>query len=434
MMDQEHHRQKIFVLAGKIFRGYMYKFYAATLSIIIVLSIGAADAQLPKFFTDARKIILEQYINPRNADLKKWDRDLEVGALRLCQPTCNEENLNAYLGERVQAIGDPHFYLYDPLSVRTMDALGVGDFRHSMKFGFILENALGRNVIRYIHPNTPAAALLKMGDFILSAKFVVPDSAIDAQPVPIVLSMAERHGKGVDITLERSGQRLTVRVYPNGESWISTAEVIQKNVLWLRLTATDNNAQQFVYDSVRRAKADEIKGIILDLRLNQGGQPFKTVNIAGAFVAKLGLTLKNRTGQAIRYDYAEGKVTYANEATGQREQETIGNAALWDGPLAVLVSRNTFSGGENLASILKSARRAKVIGEPSRGGGGVTGNEFTLKDQLTMFVPQYRHYDAAGVPRPLQVIPDQLLGLQNWSTLVAGDQWLAAAVAALQLK
>lgn len=86
-------------------------------------------------------------------------------------------------------------------------------------------------------------------------------------------------------------------------------------------------------------------------------------------------------------------------------------------------------------------KRAKVLGEESGGGAGVTGNTFNVRysektqTYTFMFIPEYRQYDlVTKVARPLKVTPAKLVPIDLEKLKAGRDNQLEAAIEELGIK
>jgi C-terminal processing protease CtpA/Prc len=404
--------------------------------LIVVLGFGGVVAapSLPNFLIDTNNLILKQYVNTRNVNLQKWSANLRQKALSSCHLKCNDEVIETILVDEVRRIGDPHFEVVNPVSTRIEDTFPVGDAHQLTSFGFILERNQSEIIVRYVHPTTPAADAFQIGDQILSVKGVPEKDTLRA------ISFAERFGKQLEFKYLHGSDVKTVSLFPSGD-WKTGYTLVDKKVLWLQVTSTSENSDRIIHDAIQVAKTDDVKGIVLDLRYRSGGDPFTGLNIAGAFVPFIGTKFCDNTRVCIDYSFKAGAHEYFNHKTGEHSIEYLENPSFWDRPLVVLTSKYTFSGGENVANILQGLKRAKVLGEESRGGGGVTGNYFDVRfakktqTRTIMFIPQYRHYDLVTyVARPLKVIPDQLIPIDLEKLKAGRDSQLEAAIEELGIK
>jgi carboxyl-terminal processing protease len=111
-------------------------------------------------------------------------------------------------------------------------------------------------------------------------------------------------------------------------------------------------------------KKQHVDGIVIDLRENGGGSLSEATELTGLFID---------SGPVVQIKDAFGKI--------EVEQDPDQSIA-YEGPLAVLVDRNSASASEIFAGAIQDYKRGIVIGEPTFGKGTVQ----TLVD-LGRFVP-----------------------------------------------
>ncbi|MEJ2619689.1 MAG: carboxy terminal-processing peptidase [Candidatus Thiodiazotropha sp.] len=111
-------------------------------------------------------------------------------------------------------------------------------------------------------------------------------------------------------------------------------------------------------------KKQRVDGIVIDLRENGGGSLSEATELTGLFID---------SGPVVQIKDAFGKI--------EVEQDPDQSIA-YEGPLAVLVDRNSASASEIFAGAIQDYKRGIVIGEPTFGKGTVQ----TLVD-LGRFVP-----------------------------------------------
>ena len=100
-------------------------------------------------------------------------------------------------------------------------------------------------------------------------------------------------------------------------------------------------------------KEEKVDGVLIDLRDNGGGSLSEAVELTGLFIGK---------GPVVQQRDARGKITVAEDTNA---------GAAWDGPLGVLVNRNSASASEIFAAAIQDYRRGLIVGEPSFGKGTV---------------------------------------------------------------
>ena len=100
-------------------------------------------------------------------------------------------------------------------------------------------------------------------------------------------------------------------------------------------------------------KADNIDGVVMDLRNNGGGSLDEAVELTGLFIDK---------GPVVQVRESGGRVTVNADRTP---------GVAWDGPLAVLTNRGSASASEIFAGAIQDYGRGLVIGETTFGKGTV---------------------------------------------------------------
>lgn len=96
-----------------------------------------------------------------------------------------------------------------------------------------------------------------------------------------------------------------------------------------------------------------IDGIIVDLRGNGGGSLIEATQLTGLFI---------KSGPVVQIRNASGAID---------AEEDDDSSVAYDGPLAVLVDRNSASASEIFAAAIQDYRRGVVVGEPTFGKGTV---------------------------------------------------------------
>lgn len=114
--------------------------------------------------------------------------------------------------------------------------------------------------------------------------------------------------------------------------------------------------------------------LIIDLRENDGGYPSGVAQLSTYFFDK-------RTHLNDMYIRKDGRIEETwtfDHVAGPRYGGTR--------PVYLLVSRRTFSGGEDMAYTLQKLRRATIVGEAT-GGGANPGSDVRLSDNFSVFIP-----------------------------------------------
>ncbi len=114
-----------------------------------------------------------------------------------------------------------------------------------------------------------------------------------------------------------------------------------------------NNLHADVKKELDVLKAEDVKGVIIDLRGNGGGSLTEATLLTGLFIDK---------GPVVQIRYGEGRVSVNRDTDG---------ITAYDGPLTVLVDRYSASASEIFAAAMQDYNRALIIGEQTFGKGTV---------------------------------------------------------------
>lgn len=127
-------------------------------------------------------------------------------------------------------------------------------------------------------------------------------------------------------------------------------------------------------------KKQNVDGVLVDLRNNGGGSLSEAIDLTGLFIGK---------GPVVQVRNANGRV---------EEGRNTQTAMAWDGPLEVLVNRNSASASEIFAAAIQDYGRGLIVGEPTYGKGTVQNlvdldqmaqNEKPTFGELKMTIQQF---------------------------------------------
>ena len=160
-------------------------------------------------------------------------------------------------------------------------------------------------------------------------------------------------------------------------------------------------------------KTNHISGVVLDLRNNGGGLLAEAVEMTGLFI---------NSGPVVQV--SDGRDT---EVLSDDDPDTI-----YDGPLVVLVNRETASASEILAGALQDYGRAIVVGDTKTHGKGTVQSMASLKNGDpslgTLKVTTASFYRIAGGSTQLKgVIPD-IVTPSILDSMEVGEEYLPHAL------
>lgn len=208
----------------------------------------------------------------------------------------------------------------------------------------------------------PAKAVgVRAGDLILHIKD--ENKKIDQDTLDLSLPEAVRlirgeKGTSVELTILHEGEiEPLVLAIRRDTIVVKSVELVwfeDKNIVQIKLTRFGGRTEAEWQTAVKEIDQRRPRAIILDLRNNPGGYLQGAVNLAGEFLSRGRLVVKQEN--------AAGEVeTYSVDRQGQ----------LLTQPLVILVNQGSASSSEILAGALKDHGRAKLVGETTFGKGTV---------------------------------------------------------------
>ncbi len=298
-------------------------------------------------FWDAVKALKDNYYGIH----KISDQDIVYGAIK----------------GAVQSTGDPYTVFFTPSNAKKFNEDLSGSFG-----GIGAEIGIRNNQLTVIAPikgNPAEKAGLKTGDQILKIDDTIVtsdlsvDEAVNLIRGPIdtkVKLMVMRNGwkaaKEFDIT------RKTIHI-PTLD-W----KMVNGNIAYIQLYNFSANASSLFYEAALSALLQGARGVVLDLRGDPGGFLEVATDIAGWFLPRGDVVVKEKLRSG------DENILRAN-----------GNAALTHMPVVVLIDGGSASASEILSGALRDDRSIKLIGEKTFGKGSVQEVQ-TLKDGSSLKV------------------------------------------------
>lgn len=160
------------------------------------------------------------------------------------------------------------------------------------------------------------------------------------------------------IKLEEQAAKSSV-IEIEGPSGTSKIGVIDLPAFYLDFDARARGDRDYrsttrdVHKLIDELTAEGIAGLVVDLRGNGGGSLTEATDLTGLFIDR---------GPVVQVQDASGRV--------QLEEDTH-SGTVYDGPLMVLVDRNSASASEIFAGAVQDYHRGLIVGEPTFGKGTV---------------------------------------------------------------
>ena len=303
------------------------------------------------------------------------------------EPVEDKVLIEGALSGMVNALGDKHStYLnakrFEELKNHTDAAFGG--------IGVVMGYRENKVVILSVMEGTPseAAGLLPEDEIYLVEG--APASELTFEEV----AMKIRGEVGTQVTLTvRRYEDKAARKYDDKEIRITrdlihvkTAEgqMLEDGIGYLRIASFGSSTDKEFKEALAKLKSENMKGLIIDLRLNHGGLLTTCVEIAKEIVPK---------GPIVSIVYRDGS---KEEFTSGLEKNDL--------PMVVLIDGDSASASEILAGALQDTGAATVVGVTSYGKGSVQsirqlpGTDDGLKLTVAKyFTPSGRSIDGVGI-------------------------------------
>lgn len=114
---------------------------------------------------------------------------------------------------------------------------------------------------------------------------------------------------------------------------------------------------------IKGFKEKGVDSVMMDLRGNGGGLLDEAISLSGLFIDK-------------------GPVVQVRESTGVDHNDDTDAGTAWDGPLVVLIDRQSASASEIFAGVIKDYGRGLIIGDVSTFGKGTVQSIMPINDSL----------------------------------------------------
>jgi carboxyl-terminal processing protease len=304
-------------------------------------------------------------LNARTSVLKMMDRTFN----RIKTTFTEDQRFNAFINVITNSM-DPHTDYYPPIEKRAFDERMSNQF-----YGIGAQLQQDDNGIKIASVVTGGPAW-KSGA-ILAGDIIIKVAQGSNEPVDVsgygtddaVKLIRGDKGTEVRITFKKQdGTTKTVALIrekiEQDEGLARSAVIMQgsEKIGYIALpdfyaNFEDKNGfkcSEDVATEVKKLKAENVKGIVIDLRNNGGGSLLEVVKMVGLFI---------KTGPVVQVKERDGRV---DQQTWRDNDESV----LYDGPLTVMVNELSASASEIFAAAIQDYKRGIVIGSSSTYGKG----------------------------------------------------------------
>ncbi len=316
-----------------------YKAGRSTPETISVQGVSNIESGKPDIdfgiFWEAWKLINGRYLKDKNVD--------------------TQEKVYGAVKGLIQSLKDPYSEFFAPSDSKKFQEDVQGNFG-----GIGAELGIKKEVLVIVAPlkDTPASRIgLLAGDQILQINSTSTKGIAVEKAVSLIRGEI---GTTVTLNIFRDGwqkpkdfkiTRANI-IIPTID--VNSIDTSQGKITHLELHSFNSNAGFLFYQAMLKEISGGSRGLILDLRNDPGGFLQVAVDLAGWFVPRGSLVVSEK------WRNGDG-----------RDFRTVGNEALLNFPVVVLINKGSASASEILAGALRDIRKIKLVGETSFGKGSV---------------------------------------------------------------
>ena len=292
------------------------------------------------------------------------------------EKTFNEEEQFSMFVNTITDEMDPHTTYYAPVAKRGFDEEMSGRF---YGIGALLKEEDGQIKISSVVPASPAFKTQKVQENDVIVKVGQgTDEPVDITGYATTDAVKLIRGaKNTEVRLTLKKADGTLQVVPIIRDEIVLDETFAKSLIinkdskrigyiylpefYLDVNHEDGaKCSEDVAKEVTKLKAENVDGIVIDLRSNPGGSLSEVVNMAGLFIK-------------------DGPIVQAKDKNGApnilRDRDT---SILYKGPMAVMVNEGSASASEIFAAAMQDYHRAIIVGSTSTYGKGTVQKPLPL--------------------------------------------------------
>ena len=290
----------------------------------------------------------------------------------------------------LESLDDPYsvYYTHDELVQLQQQTEGI---YYGIGAYISQDNEMGYVRVSKIIKNTPAEASgLQQDDYI----YKVDGEDMQGKDSSYVVSKIKGEaGTKVTITVVREGATDPIDIEVERQKIESPTveyQMLDNDMAYIQITEFDLVTTEQFEEAYKQAQADGMKGLILDLRSNPGGNLSTVCDIARMILPK-------------------GLIVYTEDKYGKREEYTCDGANQIKVPLVVLTNGYSASASEILAGAVKDYRIGTLVGTTTY-GKGIVQKVINLSDgsavKLTVsnyFTPNGNNIHKIGIDPDVEV-------------------------------
>lgn len=323
----------------------------------------------------------------RAANMARFFGIMRLIEMRYVTPVDDETLIDGAISGMVQSLDDPHSIYMKASMFKELREQTEGEFGGiGVTMGFKDSKV---TIISVLEGTPGEAAGLMAGDEIIA---VDGTSVTEWQPEEVALHIRGEIDTNVVLTIRRAGEddhdytltRTTIKIHSVKGKMIDGTQIG-----YLRIASFAEHTGEEFKQELSALEAQDMKGLILDLRQNPGGLITSCVKVANEVVPK-------------------GTIVSVVERDGSKEEYTSSLEAP-KYPIVVLIDGNSASASEILSGALQDTGAATLVGTTSYGKGSVQMVLPLLHDdgiKLTIakyYTPNGRSIDGTGITPDVEV-------------------------------
>ena len=306
----------------------------------------------------------------------------------------------------ISVFRDPHTYLM-PVSL-FREVISKAD-NQSSSLGIVLGRVADNYVVRKVMEGTPAKKVgIQKGDVLLEINGQAVAGLLQARVSELLKGDI---GSQATLRVQRENEKLKFKM-TRTEVVVATVSLrVIDGIRPIGVVAINKFAKgacEKTKEILNLAKKSHVRGMLLDLRDNPGGQMEEAACIAGLFVG----------------DKKIFEIRYLNPEK-HPEIYTGGEEQIFDKPLAILVNAGSASAAEIVAGSLRDLNRAVLVGERTFGKGSFQEGEYwTQNKKIALFETKGFYYLPSGRSPQMQgLTPDVPVSFDNILVSREDDQF-----------
>ena len=297
--------------------------------VAVILALGILAASSYKYVSNLVKVVA-------------------IVRTQALQPVNSDQMIEGAVTGIVESLDDPYSVYLEPKTFAALQEQIKGSFGG---LGILVGLKDGSPTVVRAFEGTPAAvAGIEAGDVIV--KINDTDAAgIDLETA--IALMRGPVGSAINLTVDRQGSQLQFTIVRE-EISVPTVEgkvIDNSGIGYIMISQFTERTPEEMRATLLTLQDSQVKGLILDLRDNPGGELMSAVNVAKYFIPK---------GPIVYIDYRNGR-----DQEFSSEGNTIGI------PLVVLINSGSASASEILAGAVKDTGAGALVGTTTFGKGVV---------------------------------------------------------------